>query len=169
MEEAALWERVIEGNRKAFDQLYHQYSAAVRSFVRHYLQDSNAADDLVQETFLQLWKRPNGFNPDRGTLKQYLFGIARKRAAQWKRDAPGAPTVALPEPVADQTVDQTILREVLQQLDRDQRALLWLREVEGYSYAELAGILDIPVGTVKSRLFFARETLRRVWLSGEKV
>lgn len=165
MEEAALWERVVEGSREAFDELYHQYSAPVRGFVRQYLQDPSAADDLVQETFLQLWKRPNGFNPDRGTLKQYVFGIARKRAAQWRRDAPPAIAEDRREPAMEHTADKTTpLRMVFQRLDDDQRAILWLREVEGYSYAELANILEIPVGTVKSRLFFAREALRQKWL-----
>jgi RNA polymerase sigma-70 factor, ECF subfamily len=54
------------------------------------------------------------------------------------------------------------MQDVLARLEPDARSLLWLREVEGYSYAELAEILDVPVGTVKSRLFTAREELRRI-------
>jgi len=68
------------------------------------------------------------------------------------------------------------MADALSRLDPEQRALLWLREVEGQSYAELAEILEIPVGTVKSRLFAAREGLRGVWTcervrkqEGEKV
>ena len=57
---------------------------------------------------------------------------------------------------------------MIMKLDPDQRALLWLREVEGCSYRELAAILDIPEGTVKSRLFFAREALRRIWHGEQK-
>jgi RNA polymerase sigma-70 factor (ECF subfamily) len=55
------------------------------------------------------------------------------------------------------------MADALRQLPAEQRTLLWLREVEGQSYAELASILDIPVGTVRSRLFAAREALRAVW------
>ena len=55
--------------------------------------------------------------------------------------------------------------DLLRQLPAEQRSLLWLREVEGQSYAELAVILDIPIGTVRSRLFAAREALRAVWHS----
>lgn len=58
------------------------------------------------------------------------------------------------------------MKDAFDQLDSDSRSVLWLREVEGYSYEELAQILDIPMGTVKSRLFTAREELRRVWKSG---
>jgi RNA polymerase sigma-70 factor, ECF subfamily len=55
--------------------------------------------------------------------------------------------------------------DALARLPKEQRALLWLREVEGQSYAELAVILEIPIGTVRSRLFAAREALRKIWRS----
>jgi RNA polymerase sigma-70 factor (ECF subfamily) len=57
------------------------------------------------------------------------------------------------------------MADLLSQLPAEQRSLLWLREVEGQSYAELAAILDIPIGTVRSRLFVAREALRAIWHS----
>jgi RNA polymerase sigma-70 factor (ECF subfamily) len=59
----------------------------------------------------------------------------------------------------------SIVGDALQRIPEEQRTLLWLREVEGQSYAELAAILDIPIGTVRSRLFAAREALRAVWHS----
>lgn len=67
-------------------------------------------------------------------------------------------------PRASDPADTAAIRQALLQLDDDARALLWLREVEGYSYAELAAVLAVPVGTIKSRLFNARTTLRRLWL-----
>ena len=60
------------------------------------------------------------------------------------------------------------MMDALHRLPEEQRSLLWLREVEGQSYAELAEILDIPIGTVRSRLFTARETLRQVWQTGAR-
>jgi RNA polymerase sigma-70 factor (ECF subfamily) len=59
--------------------------------------------------------------------------------------------------------------DAFRQLPEEQRTLLWLRAVEGLSYAELAVILAIPVGTVSSRLFAAREALRRIWRAPDKV
>jgi RNA polymerase sigma-70 factor (ECF subfamily) len=161
-----VWEQFADGKTAAFDDLFHKYSGPLRNFARHYLGRRDAADDIVQETFLQLWKRPNGFDSSRGTLRQYLFGIARKRAAQWRRETPEPPVEAWPETPLDDPTAPVSIRAALLQLDQDQRGLLWLREVEGYSYAELAQILEIPEGTVKSRLFAAREALRRVWLGG---
>ena len=61
-----------------------------------------------------------------------------------------------------------MVADALERLTEEQRALLWLREFEGQSYAELAVILDIPVGTVRSRLFIARQALREIWLSAAK-
>jgi RNA polymerase sigma-70 factor (ECF subfamily) len=58
------------------------------------------------------------------------------------------------------------MEEALGHLEPESRSLLWLRAVEGYSCAELAAMLGIPVGTVKSRLFAARERLRRIWRGG---
>ena len=64
-----------------------------------------------------------------------------------------------------QTEIVSIVGDAFRRLPEEQRKLLWLREVEGHSYEEIAVILEIPVGTVKSRLFTAREALRRIWLN----
>ena len=162
-----LWQGIVNGERAAFDALFRLYSAPLRLFLRRYTSCPDAADDVAQETFLQLWKRHNGFDPARGTLKQYLFGIARKQAAH-RRDEWPPPEAELPaQPVAaeDRTAD---LNEALGRLEPEERALLWLREVEGYSYAEMSDILGVPLGTVKSKLFSARAALRRVWCNGHK-
>lgn len=122
----------------------------------------------MQETFTQVWRLPNGFRPELGSLRGYLFGIGRKRAAEWwrkrerileeQREKSG-------EEVVEAHASFSAITDAFSRLAEEQRSLLWLREVEGQSYAELATILQIPVGTVKSRLFAAREELRRIWHS----
>ncbi len=64
---------------------------------------------------------------------------------------------------------RSILADALDRLTVDERSILWLREIEGRSYAELAAILDIPVGTVRSRLFAARQALREIWHSAPQM
>jgi RNA polymerase sigma-70 factor (ECF subfamily) len=170
-----LWQGIVNGERAAFDTLFRLYSAPLRLFLRRYTSCPDAADDVAQETFLQLWKRHNGFDPARGTLKQYLFGIARKQAAHHRNGSlPPEPDLASEAPaelatergaVEDRTAD---LNEALARLEPEERALLWLREVEGYSYAEMSDILGVPLGTVKSKLFSARAALRRIWCNGRK-
>jgi RNA polymerase sigma-70 factor (ECF subfamily) len=161
-----LWERICRGDTRAFDGFYQENVPRLNGFLRQLLGNMQTAEDVAQETFLQLWRRPNGFHPEKGSLRAYLFGIGRKRAAEWWRQR--KPTVDEQETVKRECKTETasLIGDSFSRLGIDERTLLWLREVEGQSYAELAEILDIPVGTVKSRLFTAREELRRIWHSG---
>jgi RNA polymerase sigma factor (sigma-70 family) len=155
-------------DRDAVGWLYQDVGPALRSFLAHYLGHRRAGEDVLQETFLELWRKPSGFDPARGSIRQYLFGIARRRAAQWHRDNPAPadpPSIRPGTSNADET-EAVAVRQALQDLEADVRALLWLREVEGYSYAELATTFDVPVGTIRSRLFSARMELRRAWRVG---
>ena len=156
------WDWLHNGDRKAFGNFYRQHAASLHRFVRRCVGDPKATEDIVQETFLQLWQHPNGFNPARGPLRVYLFGIAARRSADWWRHRPPE-TELNPGRPASQTNLPMLVEDAFEKLDSDSRSLLWLREVEGYSYQELAEMLAIPVGTVRSRLYAARERLRRVW------
>jgi RNA polymerase sigma factor (sigma-70 family) len=133
----------------------------VRNFLRFSVGNLAVADDLTQETFLHLWQRGLACDPCRGGLKAYVLGIARKKAADWWRRNPAqkSPTT---ESAATATED-VLIRDALNQLPHDLRALLWLREVEGYSYEELKDIFQIPIGTVRSRLHAARQQMRTIW------
>lgn len=158
-----LWKKISDGDAKAFDIWYRQNAPRLRVFLRHLLGSEQAAEDVMQETFTQVWHRPHGFAPERGTLRAYLFGIARKQAAEWGRKLRLADELAFDPASPCHIEDASIVAEAFHRLGPEQRTLLWLREVEGYSYAELASILEIPIGTVRSRLFAAREALRAVW------
>jgi RNA polymerase sigma-70 factor (ECF subfamily) len=159
-----IWERLCRGDARAFDAFYQEQASRLLGFLRHYLGDAQAAQDITQETFLAFWQKPNGFDPRRGTLRGYLFGIARHRAAEWRRRRPRTEAPAHERTAADGE-RAMLLADAIGQMGPDERGLLWLREVEGHSYAELAAILDLPLGTVKSRLFSAREMLRRIWMN----
>jgi RNA polymerase sigma-70 factor, ECF subfamily len=161
-EDSRSWNWLHAGDREAFERFYQEHAAALEKFLRRSLGDPKAAEDIAQEAFLQLWQRPNGFDPERGSPRAYLFGIAAKRAADWWRRKPSE---TAPQPTRPERQDNLflLLADALEKVDPEKRTLLWLREVVGYSYQELAEVLAIPVGTVRSRLFAAREQLRRVW------
>jgi len=161
--ERELWERLRRCDGEAFGDFYRQHAAHLLAFLRHYLGDAKAAEDVAQEAFLQLWRNPNGFNPAGATLRAYLFGIAAKRAADWWRHRAREKGKAVSPQAGFQTEAATLMQDALARLEPEPRSLLWLREVEGYSCAELAAMLDIPLGTVKSRLFAARGQLHRIW------
>jgi RNA polymerase sigma-70 factor (ECF subfamily) len=168
LDERELWKMICEGDAQAFDAWYRETAPRLRIFLRHLLAGPQAAEDVMQDTYTHIWRRPLGFDPDRGTLRAWLYGIARKQAAEWwRRQKPTDPLDPLEfENAAPERAEaSTVMADLLRQLPAEQRSLLWLREVEGQSYAELAAVLDIPIGTVRSRLFAAREALRAIWHS----
>ena len=159
-----VWERICRGDAGAFDALYRMHGPKLQVFLRRILGSWQAAEDVMQETFASIWLRPNGFDPERGTFRAYLFGTGRKRAVDWWRKQGEAPRESVQNEAAEcNTETASIVADAVSRLPQEERALIWLREVEGYSYDELAQILAIPVGTVASRLFTAREELRRIW------
>lgn len=162
-----LWTRLGRGDVAAFEGFYHTHFRRLRAFLRIYMGNEAAIDDVAQDAFVQIWRHPNGFNPARSSLKAYLFGIARKRAADWWRHHELAANPSA-EPRLDGIESPVLIRDAVVQLQPDLRSILWLREVDGYSYEELSQILTIPLGTVKSRLFAAREALRQIWKTNLK-
>ena len=165
-----LWERIGRGDAFAFDTLYRAHAPKLELFLRQILGSRQAAEDVMQETFAQIWKNPNGFEPARGALRAYLFGAARKRAAEWwRKQGPVSNREVANEPADGKAEITSLIADAFARLPEEQRTLIWLREVEGQSYAELALILEIRVGTVRSRLFTAREALRSVWHAAPNV
>lgn len=162
-----LWARLGRGDAAAFESFYRGHSRRLRAFLRMYLGNAPAVEDIAQEAFLQIWRHPDGFNPAKSTLKAYLFGIARKRAADWWRHHETS-TTSSTEPQRGGAESSLLIRDAVALLEPELRSVLWLREVDGYSYDELAEILAIPLGTVKSRLFSAREELRKIWKTASK-
>ncbi len=148
----------------AFAVVYRENGPRLRAFLRQIVGSPQAAEDLTQEIFTELWSRPNGFDPTRGGLRAYLFGIARHRAAEWWRRHKPEDALLDDRCAACNPERASVMGDALHRLPKEQRMLLWLREVEGQTYAELAVILDVPVGTVRSRLFMARQALREIWL-----
>jgi RNA polymerase sigma-70 factor, ECF subfamily len=151
-----------------FDAVYRENAPRLRAFLRQIVGSSEAAEDLTQEIFTHHWSHPEGFDPARGNVRAYLFGIGRHRAAEWwRRNRPQSP-LEDDRCAASDPERESLISDVLQRLPEEQRTLLWLREVEGQSYVELAVIFDIPIGTVRSRLFMARQGLREIWTEAAK-
>jgi len=164
-----LWKRISAGDADAFEAWYRETAPRLRAFLHRRTGSPQSADDLMQDIYTQIWCRPQGFDPDRGTLRVWLFGIAHKQAAEWWRrqrpvdsiDQDMQPLEGEPSQPLSET--RSIVADALKRLTADERSIIWLREIEGRSYAELATILDIPLGTVRSRLFAARQSLRAIW------
>lgn len=137
----------------------------LRRYARALTGDSASADDLVQDTVERGWARIGQWRPD-GDLRAWLFGIMHNLHIDQLRRAP-PPSVDLEEsqlPAAPSmaALDLRDLERALQQLPTAQREVLLLVALEEMRYEDVAALLDIPLGTVMSRLSRAREHLRRL-------
>jgi len=169
MNDGQLWEEIRRKDASAFDALYRTYGAGLQGFLKRLLGNRQAVEDVTQETFASIWQHPNGFDPERGTLRSYVYGVGRKRAAEWwRKQRPQNQSATEPFEVG-KAETRSLIGNAFDKLPPEQRTMLWLREVEGQSYAELAEVLGIPEGTVRSRLFAARKALRQVWHSARNV
>ncbi len=175
LDDRELWKRISAGDADAFEAWYRETAPRLRAFLHRCTGSPQSADDLMQDIYTQIWRRPEQFDPERGSLRAWLFGIARRQAAEWWRrerpigsiDTDEPPLVGEPSPSLSET--RSIVADALKRLTVDERSIIWLREIEGRSYAELATILDIPLGTVRSRLFAARQSLREILQSASQM
>jgi len=163
-----LWKKIANGNAEAFDTWYRETAPRLRVFLRHLLGDEQGAEDVMQETFTQIWRRPHRFDPERGSPRAYLFGVARRQTAEWRRKRKATDELGVDPPAPSRVEIASMVTEAFSRLTLEHRSLLWLREVEGQSYEELATILEVPLGTVRSRLFAAREALRALWCTARQ-
>ena len=162
--DARLMRDLQRGDRAALEQLYRRHGDWVHGLARRFSRDDAEAHDLLQEAFLHLWTRPAGFELT-SRLRTYLYPVVRNLARGRRRDRLRAVGDGLPELEADELLPQgeehADLARALGTLPPGQREVLLLRFVDGLELAEIATALEIPLGTVKSRLHQALERLRR--------
>ncbi len=151
-----------QGSGEAFDELYARYRGPLHEFFRRRLNSELRAEDLAQETFLVVIRGADRYQP-RALVRTYLYAIALKLLMSERRkrvhDGPDVESIAGPANYGS-TERELWLREGLQKLDQTEREILMLREYEQLSYSEIAGLLHLPLNTVRSRLFRARIALK---------
>lgn len=169
--DAALIERMRAGDQSAMGDLYDRYSGVVYGVALRVLGNTTAAEDVVQEVFLQLWRNPQAFDADRGRLAPWLAVIARNRAIDLLRKRPMEDDIdELPistgvnlEDEAAERIAINKVREALAQLPQDQRRLLEMAFFEGLTHSEIAGKTGEPLGTVKTRIRSGLLALRKAF------
>jgi len=164
-EDRELLSRVATGDEAAFRTLYERYADRVFRYALTLLRDRHLAEEVVQETMVAVW---NGSRTFRGTaqVSTWIFGIARNQAHSLLRResrgerVPDEPAV-LPDPAEQVEVQDRVLAAV-EGLPEEQREVVFLAFYEGLSYREIARILGVPEGTVKSRMYHAKRNLAEV-------
>jgi RNA polymerase sigma-70 factor, ECF subfamily len=164
-EEAALLVAVGQGDRdRALPDLYRRYERRLFTFGIRMLGDSGLAEELVQETFLRVWRTADRFDPQRGTVSAFLFAIARRLAIDLWRRPSSRPLPQEQEPVQDETFDHLLLqlavRDALDSLSDPHREVLELSYHADLTQTEIAARLGISLGTVKSRTYHALRAFR---------
>jgi len=156
------------GDQDAYGRLVRHYQALVIHVAYGVCDDVETANDIAQDTFIKAWQHLNRFQPTQsGSFRAWLCRIARNRAIDVIRcqrpQAELSPSLPYHAPTPEEVMlrHETIvsIEQAIRELPEAMRSALILRELEGLSYREIAVVLDIPQGTVMSRIYHARKRL----------
>jgi RNA polymerase sigma-70 factor (ECF subfamily) len=156
-----------KGSTYAFDELFSRYKQPMYGFFRRRVAESTQAEELTQETFVALLRAAARYEP-RALFRTYLYAIGFKILRAHRRKAAFRATFfgqrnSAPDPAKrDATESGLWVRRAVEKLEAMDREILLLREFEQLSYAEIADLLQLPLNTVRSRLFRARSALRNL-------
>jgi RNA polymerase sigma-70 factor (ECF subfamily) len=164
-----LLDQVRRGDEEAMAALYDRYSKVVYSVALRVLRDPAAAEDVLQDVFMSIWRRPDNFSAARGSLGGWLVVVARNRSIdvlRRKRPSEQVEEVYLASPfnLANEAERNSIMeraRAVIARLPLEQRKTLEMAYFDGLTHSEIAEITGDPLGTVKTRIRSALMTLRK--------
>lgn len=159
----------------AFEQLYDQYSGTLLGIITSIVGDSETAKDVLQETFVKIWKNIRMYDETKGRLFTWLLNVARNTAIDYLRkgetkiskgklDSEVKTEAAIERKSGSTVINTDIigLRDFVDKLSEEQRIVIELAYFQGYTREDIAEELNIPVGTVKTRLRSALIRLREI-------
>ncbi|HEX2295970.1 MAG TPA: sigma-70 family RNA polymerase sigma factor [Actinomycetota bacterium] len=166
--------RLLERDEEVFVQVVRAHGEAVHGMARRVLVDRALAEEVAQDTFVALWRRPGAFDPERGALRTFLLGVARNKAIDLVRkeeslrrakdrlldEAEASAARIAPDSAMTSSDDKAAIVGALRDLPKVQRDPLVLAYFGGRTYREVAVELEIPEGTAKSRMRDGLSALR---------
>ena len=167
-EEYELVAALRQKENQAFSYLYDHYSGALYGIINQIVADTELSNDVLQETYVNIWRRIDTYDASRGRLFTWMLNIARNAAIDKTRSkgyqqsqrqislADGEMTPAIVRP----GVDDLGLKKMILKLKDEQRLLIDLSYFQGFTHEQIAKALDIPLGTVKTRIRSALTQLR---------
>ncbi|NOT17299.1 MAG: RNA polymerase sigma factor RpoE [Sulfuriferula sp.] len=174
-----LVERVQRGDKRAFDLLVVKYERRLARLLSRFVRDSHEVEDIAQETFIKAYRALASFRGDAAfytwlyriginTAKNYLMARGRRAPTSTEFDAEEAEGFEGAEALQELNTPESellskeigqVVNDAMAALPEDLRTAITLREIEGLSYEEIAETMDCPIGTVRSRIFRAREAI----------
>ena len=173
--EVELLRQVALRDQEALMSLYERYGSLVFSLSLRVLHQPVLAEEVTQDVFLKIWNQPERWDPALGQFSSWLLAITRNAAIDRLRregrhttvdwDPTDNPDASISEFIGDQPgwYDGQVLRKLLCRLPIEQRQLIELAFYDGYTHSELADLLGLPLGTVKTRLRMGLQKLRALW------
>ncbi|HEV7382802.1 MAG TPA: sigma-70 family RNA polymerase sigma factor [Dyadobacter sp.] len=160
-------------NRDAYEYLYDRYSPALYGIILKVIKDEEKAADSMQDTFLKIWKNISRYDPEKGTLFTWVLNVARNTAIDKLRMDVKTDKVVSLSTVTDSEVATVAtyippinlidLRAIVSRLLPERRVLIEMVYFDGYTHEEAAETLQVPLGTVKSRIRKSLQELRYVF------
>lgn len=176
--DSELVKRVQEGDKSAFDMLVKKYQHKIMNLISRYVRDSHEVADIAQEAFIKAYRALPGFRGDSAFytwLYRIAINTAKNHLVSQGRRPPGSDIDSVdaeqyeggdalrdtgsPERIMFRDEIRTIIFKTIDELPEDLKAAITLREMDGLSYEEIAEVMDCPVGTVRSRIFRARDAI----------
>jgi RNA polymerase sigma-70 factor (ECF subfamily) len=160
---AALLARVARGDHAAFEAVYDQFAGPVYGLVRKVLRDLAQSEEVAQEVLLEVWRTASRFDPARGSASAWVMTIAHRRAidrvrsenaatAREQKLIPDTEAVGDVAELVETTLDRQRVQRCLGALSSLQAESVKLAYYGGYTYSQVAELLDVPLGTVKTRI-----------------
>ncbi len=175
----ALLKAIAEGEVWAMEQLYDRYNRMLYSLAYHMVADHQIAEDLVQDTFVAVWRRASSYSPQSGAARSWLNSIVHHRTIDYLRSVRRRSTTMKEAPLEEIELDERVafpdvwdsvwrsvqgaqVRAALLKLPPEQRLVIELAFFQGWTHTEITAGLQLPLGTVKARLRLGMIHLKRI-------
>ena len=176
LDDETLVQLIVQARSEALGELYDRYGRLVFSLALSSVGNPATAEEITQDVFLRVWQRARQYRADRAKVSTWLTSITRHRAIDqlrrrgsraeqhsldWAELAPGAePALNGPEQATAQALERARVRAAIAQLPEEQQQVLALAYLQGLTQSQIAEALDLPLGTVKTRIRLGMQKLR---------
>ncbi len=175
LDDASLLKRIARAESEALSELYDRYHRLIFSIALNSVGDGALAEEITLDIFMRVWQKAGTYREERASVATWLTRMTRNRSIDMLRrrgarrehlrvgwaEVQDAPASGNPETATEQRLEQERVRAAIAELPPEQREVLALAYFQGYTHREIAGVLGLPLGTIKTRIRLAMQKLRR--------